>query len=1378
MNDLALHQYKLRLTNLSQSNRSLKLGRLSAHKDLDLVEIAQAHKLSPAEILARIVAGKKVDLITQLSAREEVTNLLDRKLNKVYRQVETLMEETGSDDLFLGYPFVEGKFLNGAIARCPILLFPVRLLRDLSGRPRWRLEVPKGESIQFNRTFFLAYEKFQQVRLPKSFWEEEIDHKPDLQELLNELYAFFKEHNFALNFNSDLFQFQVTHFPNKDKASLERLEMGKLKFLPHAVLGIFPQSDSALVRDYDHLEAHAKDFEIDRFLEMKSVEPIEKYIPENQRFFVTPLDQSQEAALLAVKNDQSVVVHGPPGTGKSQVILNLIADALARGQKVLVCSQKRAALDVVYQRLAALGLGPFAALVHDYRGDRAKIFEKIRLQIDTIDTFKEESIDLGLAKWERDFRLDARKIDEYNSFFDGLFTALNDNSRFGLSAHQLYLLSSPTDNCISIPDLGPQFDDIGLRGVLEKAETLFAYREFLKPDYPWVDRLSFRHLDRVKKGVFRDRLAGLGKEVSNLVALRERVELVDDLPLEPSLIYPLLKERKAFFSKVAGVTQSDLAVLMAGDLKREYIQRKLGSLRKVFEAMAGFKVLDNFNLTHFLDLRDHLEVYRDFQSKAGRLFSLSYLKARWYLKAILKQKSLKLTDDSYRLLNREFRVLERLVKHGDSFSGQSFFDDLPLTDSVTNLQRWLLKKTKAFEAWILSRKAKAWPALKPRLDSSTHSLDQPYLDRCETNLNAIQAFADALQAQSLAWKDWLHLQQIERLKAGLTNIAATHSYIETCLSSFDKDAEELKYLDGFLADLSSLEKSLFKAIQPDIVVARDMDSFSKAMNNGFYLSWIQWLELQHPVLAEVSSRMMPSKMSDFQAKVDERQEKVIQLVLRKLKDEVLSKITYNRLGNPVTYRNVSHQVRKKRLIWSVRRLVREYWNEGLSSLMPCWLASPESVSAVFPMEEGFFDLVIFDEASQCYVERAFPVLLRGRNAVIAGDDKQLPPFDLYNVKIEEDEDDLDRGGIALEVESALDLARNTFSEAKLSWHYRSNEEALINFSNHAFYDGRLQVIPNAIQKPDPAIEFIKVDGVWEKSRNEVEAQRVLDLVEVLIQDPAAPSIGIVTFNFRQQELIRDMLDARLEALGSSGNGDLLRLYDKSLSREKGEERQGIFVKNIENVQGDERDVIIFSVAYGRNSSGKLVHNFGLLNHKGGGNRLNVAVTRARKKVVVVCSFDPVELDVGDSLHAGPRLFKQYLRYAQAISEGHEDTSAQILAGLLPDRLGKPSELVRPNSLLADLVAARLQEKGFEIVRDIGDTQFKLDLAVKDPAGGYLLGIECEGQQYFRGRSSKEREVYRHKLLLERGWKIHRVWARNFHTDPNREMKKILELLKG
>jgi superfamily I DNA and/or RNA helicase/very-short-patch-repair endonuclease len=437
------------------------------------------------------------------------------------------------------------------------------------------------------------------------------------------------------------------------------------------------------------------------------------------------------------------------------------------------------------------------------------------------------------------------------------------------------------------------------------------------------------------------------------------------------------------------------------------------------------------------------------------------------------------------------------------------------------------------------------------------------------------------------------------------------------------------------------------------------------------------------------------------------------------------------------------------------------------------LGSPESVAAIFPMISGFFDLVVFDEASQCDVERALPVMLRGKTTVVAGDDKQLQPFDLYQVKVEDMEEAFLQNEMAMEVESVLDLGKNIYPEYRLLWHYRSREEELIQFSNHAFYDGRLHVIPQA--QPDhaflPSLEYRRVEGKWEKNRNEVEAQAVIDLLIELVQRPDRPSIGVVTFNHPQMELIRDMLEQRLDSLQMAFNPDLRAKLALAMQNGVGENWQGLFIKNIENVQGDERDIIIFSVGYARNAAGKLVANFGLLNQRGGGNRLNVAVTRARRKVYVVCSFDPHELDVGMALHDGPPLLKRYLEYVQAVSNSEKPMHQ------LGDR--------RPHAVhgsaavptgFAHALAARLRGRGLQVDEGVGGTAFKVDLAVRDAQGGYVLGVECEGAGYFAGRSSKEREVYKRRLLEKNGWKLHRVWARAWFLDPERVVKDILDLV--
>ncbi|MEM7039756.1 MAG: AAA domain-containing protein, partial [Bacteroidota bacterium] len=262
-----------------------------------------------------------------------------------------------------------------------------------------------------------------------------------------------------------------------------------------------------------------------------------------------------------------------------------------------------------------------------------------------------------------------------------------------------------------------------------------------------------------------------------------------------------------------------------------------------------------------------------------------------------------------------------------------------------------------------------------------------------------------------------------------------------------------------------------------------------------------------------------------------------------------------------------------------------------------------------------------------------------------------------------------------------------------------------------------------------------------------------------------------------KELIRDLLERRIEELGQSDDTELLRLLNQAMERGEGEERQGIFVKNIENVQGDERDVIIFSVGYARNEKGKLVTHFGLLNQKGGENRLNVAVTRAKKKIYVLCSFDPAELKVAETKHPGPKMFKRYLQFAQAISNDRTEYANELLHSMHALEEDAPASVAAGATDLQRLLKTALENAGLRVRAGIGDTNYKLDLAVLDDAGEFVLGIECEGNQYFSGKSAKEREVYRLNLLEKRGWKVVRVWTRNYFLDPEGTVQRLIDQAK-
>jgi superfamily I DNA and/or RNA helicase len=427
----------------------------------------------------------------------------------------------------------------------------------------------------------------------------------------------------------------------------------------------------------------------------------------------------------------------------------------------------------------------------------------------------------------------------------------------------------------------------------------------------------------------------------------------------------------------------------------------------------------------------------------------------------------------------------------------------------------------------------------------------------------------------------------------------------------------------------------------------------------------------------------------------------------------------------VTYRDLHHQVTKKKKIWPLRKVISEFEDE-VFKLTPCWLASPESVSALLPMRE-MFDLVIFDEASQCFAERGIPALYRGKQCVVAGDSKQLRPGDFYLARWqEEDFDEPDA-----EVDSLLELAGRYLMKVQLNGHYRSRSWQLIQFSNKNFYDGKLQLLPHfeTVLENSPAIDYIRVEGHWENNCNEEEASEVITQIQKIWNADSAKQIGIVTFNAAQQNLILDFVETQLTAY---------RVTPENL-----------FVKNIENVQGDERDIIIFSVGYAPDKKGKVNLQFGSLNQDGGENRLNVAVTRAREKIIIVTSLLPTQLHVEETKNQGPKLLKDYLTYALDVSNGKELTKSK----------NKP--LATRNPELRFL----LKEAESSGISYSHEYPFADAIIFKNQKIASIL--LTDDSSYFQSLSSKAVHAQIPQLLELKKWPYARVYSRNFWMDKKR-----------
>jgi very-short-patch-repair endonuclease len=451
---------------------------------------------------------------------------------------------------------------------------------------------------------------------------------------------------------------------------------------------------------------------------------------------------------------------------------------------------------------------------------------------------------------------------------------------------------------------------------------------------------------------------------------------------------------------------------------------------------------------------------------------------------------------------------------------------------------------------------------------------------------------------------------------------------------------------------------------------------------------------------------------------------------------------------------------------------------ALLELKPCWMMSPLSVSQYLESGAQLFDLVIFDEASQVCPEDSISSILRGKQLIVVGDPRQLPPTRFFAKSLadesgaeEEEEEEAEEEG---RTQSILDECLGaSFETRSIEWHYRSADEALIAFSNHHFYDGRLVTFPSSHGGADQGIRFEYVaDSNYSRGRNRNEAMRVADIVfDYLRQHPGEehPSLGIVALSAAQQDAIGEELDNRMRR-----EPDLQRYRDVLLS---GEDPDGIFIKNLESVQGDERDAIILSVGYGPDVYGNIYKRFGPVNNAGGERRLNVAVTRARKQVIVVSSMRASDLPP-DMASRGARILRDYLQYAEACSDGGAQRAAQILVEQPAEGAehGPGASALRFDSPLEEAVYDALTARGLTLDTQVGCSGYRIDMAVRDPEhpGAYLLGIECDGASYHSSKTARDRDRLRQWQLEQMGWKLHRIWSSDWFTNSARETQRVLE----
>ncbi len=1231
------------LTDVSKANRSLHLSRLNMRMHFDLHELFNENKEEAQRLADKIVARKPLRLVRVITPDEDDMTASYR-LSHLQREADFIEKETGNYDVYIGYPFVEGEFGDGTHYKCPLLLFPVVIRKDYKKLEFTAIPDKDREPI-LNKTFIIAYQKFNRIKFDPNYdFEIEEGKEGYLQA------AIAKCEELGLKFDN---KYALEEGVSQYEPKSTKIRGTGIKVRKHAILGLFPQTSSTLLADYDELIRNPpREGVLFDFFNGEPQDKGEWLRPEDhgrKSFFVTDVDGSQERALLSLEKLGGIAVHGPPGTGKSQLIVNIIADSVTKGKKVLLVCEKRAALDVVYHRLAAIGLGDMVALVHDYNKDRSHIFSKASKVIDdfnSMDALPEVTVDDKGGRSEE-------ILSQILQYHQGIGRKLGCGATLG----QLYLL-----------DKEPLLRTEGLEGL----ENAFTFQEFSDA----MERISeiLPLLRKDGNGAFKSlqngNLSSLTDEKARQAEIRLREllrlnEKLSEIFNSPEWLALSLKDQGCAFPKSMELEQK---IRRHPHNSKSFLKFTNGEWRKTN------KFLEN--------LRE--------ANKETKL-PFEYLMRE-------------LSGESLRFTSKTFKAIERMAEYNKLME---------------------IFRNEALELGSI---------LESDVDSELTSL------------------------ASEGSEDSQHL--LMQLQESLRNKQKGSVY------------------QRMIDDLGSKERGLLELGQNILSREKNCALTISILRHSFYSKWIADAESGLPVLKKLDSTTYGRYRLEVRTLLEKRKLKARQECKRRW-HEFLSSQRYSNL------KEIKFQSEKLKHPWSLRKMLREFSQKGMMDIFPVWLCSPETVSAIFPLKEGLFDAVIFDEASQCTLEHAIPALYRSKSVCVAGDEKQLPPFDLFSSHLDlddsgEDDDSLPTSELKeiSGIKSFLQLAKRRYPELLLNWHYRSKREELIAFSNHAFYSGKIQTTTSPdLQKKSAAIEWVKVRGLWEKRRNRTEAEQVVELIAHAISKQNPPSIGVVTFNSAQADLILNLLEKR-----ALSDYKFYQHYKRELERVENEELQSLFVKNIENVQGDERDMIIFSIGYAPSmEDGKVLTQFGTLSMEGGERRLNVAVSRAREKVVIVTSIDPLQLRITEESNIGGKFLRKYLEYAKAVFENDPEEIARVLKGLGGAAFEKSaiSEPTQKSEIAGELFF-QLQKAGLEVRKDVGYSNYGLDLAIlgKEGRQHYALGVEIDRHNYSGLLDAKERDVYRQNLLESRGWKIFRVGTRDWWSDSEGVIRQIRQELKG
>jgi len=1136
---------------------------------------------------------------------------------------------------------------------------------------------------------------------------------------------------------------------------------------------------------------------------------------EINRYFTVHSDPSQEEAVLCARSAPGVLVEGPPGTGKSQTIVNMVGDAIGQKRSLLIVCQKFAALEVVHKRLVAEGLGSRIVMVNDVNKDRMPVIRAVREQLEEI--HRRNGDPASLIRRNRE--VTSARIESLEGALDKHHYALYQvDDRIGLSYRVLL------GELISLESSGAPLDVPALRPVLVKLDVgmLASLEEELAPLARYW--LPARYED--------SSLSILLPFTPDQATITDFTKSFEDFSKAESDRVVVITTRQASFEVEdpnphrTWLSAYGNEALEISDSHRIHLARWLN----FFRATDGLESPGNKVIEDLKGLRDSLNSCRtvDYDARMSPILAKvptdQLDEFRMLAVEALEPLGFFARLNLFRAL-RKRRVRQFLISLGDEGVAERIavfvpaasleLSWRPLREALVKIHRKLQLSEVEADAGptLLNTAIASFRMVQQVAIYASHLALAPWRDRLDkavlegTRGAVLKLYAefDAAFARYEARLDsfaaikhlenWIAPEWLTTCKAAIAGNEANTARIQTIEAALPSLAA-YQYFRGRAQHLSELALIAFGKLRQK---ETELDTFSgsaledqvrRILNREARLGWKHSLEQAVPEL-DLEREELETKIATL-----EKLDTEMRLLNRKLLKDDYDFKAIRPLRDWEDITRLTGQ-RSRRL----REFIEMGANLGLMKLRPVWLMNPDVASRVLPLKSALFDTIIYDEASQMPVEFALPSLFRAKIAVVSGDEKQMPPTAFFTSKLESDEAQVfdgempDEDATEEERESfdetwnrreikdcpdLLQLARTSLPNRRLMIHYRSTFRELIGYSNAAFYGNELSVPvrhPDSVVLSSKPIEMFQVNGVYQEQTNPTESEKVVEILASLwkLDYSRRPSVGIVTFNRKQADLIEEALELRAEV-----DPVFREAYRLESERNEDGEDMGVFVKNVENVQGDERDVIIFSSTFGRNKQGTFLRNFGVLGQKGGERRLNVAVTRSRKKVVMVTSMPIAEIsDLLTTRHSPstPRDFLQgYMEYARAISSGELSSARTLLTRITILNERSASTLVKQaDDGFYHAVGEFLRSSGYTVKETEESDAFALDYAIEHPETGlFALGIECDAPRHPLLENARAREVWRTKVLNRAIPVIHRVSSRGWYHELEQERQRLLD----